>query len=283
MSDQQGGYPGAPPGWYADPAGGPGQRWRDGYAWTDAVVQPAEPPPPPAPMASYPPPTGPAVRSQSDAGFPGHRELAVAPLARIAVAVPGLYFLASLVNVRLHAAQYRVIGHEYHVMLQATQNNQTVPNFTIPNGFYGGFSVVVWLVGLATLVAVIIGATWQHRAASTARALRWPATHSPGWGVGSWWVPVVNYWMPYQALRDCLEPSDPGRQLVLRYWLFMVASWTLNAAVQFAAFFSSGAALGLAIPAAVCALGILATAPSVVTAITSAHRAAIDGSTGRVS
>ncbi len=154
----------------ADPAGGPGQRWWDGYAWTDAVVQPAEPPPPPAPMTSYPPPTGPAVRPLSDAAVPGHRELAIAPLARVAVAIPGLYFLASLLNARLHAAQYRIIGHEYHVMLQATQNNQTVPNLTIPNGFYGGFSAVAMgLVGLATLVAVIIGATRGN--ASTARAL----------------------------------------------------------------------------------------------------------------
>ena len=41
------GYPGAPPGWYPDPAGGPGQRWWDGYAWTEATVLPQHPPPPP--------------------------------------------------------------------------------------------------------------------------------------------------------------------------------------------------------------------------------------------
>lgn len=41
------GYPGAPPGWYPDPAGGPGLRWWDGYAWTDSTVLPEQPPPPP--------------------------------------------------------------------------------------------------------------------------------------------------------------------------------------------------------------------------------------------
>ncbi len=58
----------------------------------------------------------------------------------------------------------------------------------------------------------------------------------------------------------------------------MVATWTINLAVQIAALFSSGAALGLAIPGALCALGIIATAPSMVTAIATAHRAAIDSS-----
>ncbi len=51
------GYPGAPPGWYPDPAGGPGQRWWDGYAWTDPTVLPQHPPPPP--WAGAVPPQGP--------------------------------------------------------------------------------------------------------------------------------------------------------------------------------------------------------------------------------
>ncbi len=47
MSDEVTGYPGAPPDWYPDPAGGPGKRWWDGYAWTDGVVLPTHPPAPP--------------------------------------------------------------------------------------------------------------------------------------------------------------------------------------------------------------------------------------------
>ena len=61
MSDQSGGYPGAPPGWYPDPAGGPGQRWWDGYAWTDATVLPQQPPPPP--WAAAAPPIGPPAQT----------------------------------------------------------------------------------------------------------------------------------------------------------------------------------------------------------------------------
>jgi hypothetical protein len=67
VNDDASGYPGAPPGWYADPAGGPGQRWWDGYAWTEATVLPNVPPPPPGSItpSPFPPltptPTGPAA------------------------------------------------------------------------------------------------------------------------------------------------------------------------------------------------------------------------------
>lgn len=42
-----------PPGWYGDPAGGPGSRWWDGSSWTDHVRDrpPSDDPPPPPPEA----------------------------------------------------------------------------------------------------------------------------------------------------------------------------------------------------------------------------------------
>ncbi len=84
------GYPGAAPGWYADPAGGPGQRWWDGYAWTAATVLPEVPPPPPAVLQSLRhrprrvPPLGAHAaddsgsrepRARHDADRPGRRDL----------------------------------------------------------------------------------------------------------------------------------------------------------------------------------------------------------------
>jgi uncharacterized protein YxjI len=49
--------PPPPPGWYSDPAGGPGTRWWDGQGWTDHIQQPTPPPPPP-PAAVQAPPAG---------------------------------------------------------------------------------------------------------------------------------------------------------------------------------------------------------------------------------
>ncbi len=62
------------------------------------------------------------------------------------------------------------------------------------------------LVGVLTVVAVIFACMWQHKAATAGRALGIPSRHSPAWGVGSWFVPVVNLWMPVRR-RARLPPA----------------------------------------------------------------------------
>src|ERR1700723_1114623 len=95
------GYPGAPPGWYKDPAGGPGQRWWDGYSWSEATVLPQQAPPPPWAGAPQAPPAPWTVASERlDAFTTTQRvddEQRLVPVARLAVAMPGIYFLVGLV------------------------------------------------------------------------------------------------------------------------------------------------------------------------------------------
>jgi Domain of unknown function (DUF4328)/Protein of unknown function (DUF2510) len=276
VTDEQSGYPGAPPGWYGDPAGGAGQRWWDGYAWTDTVVLPTPPPPPP--------PTGFAQVSggyaqyavgadPNSSGALFQREAASFRLARIGVVVPAAVLLINLIYEQANRAQLRTLGHQFHVIYVAAQHGQSAPAFS-QNINFDPLSPLLLLFEVLAIVACCI---WQHRAATTARSLGLPSTHSPGWGVGSWFVPVVYLWMPYQAIRDCLAPNDPNRLLVLRWWLLVVFAEIFNFAALITGMASEHAGLILAIPAALLALGQLATAPRVVTAVTSAHRALIEG------
>jgi hypothetical protein len=265
VSEHVDGYPGAPPGWYPDPAGGPGQRWWDGYAWTEATVQSEVPPSPPG-WAGPPP------------GLPGRaanqlvaRELSMFPIARIAVAIPALYYLSSLLYQRINRTQLLQDGHQFRLSYEAAEHGRTASAFHA-SGTVNPIFVLVWLF---TIAAVVFACIWQHRAATAARSLGFPAKHSPGWGVGSWFVPIVNLWMPYQAIRDCLPPHDPRRALVVRWWLVLTATWLLTSVAGLVALFSSDAALGIGIPAAVACVGLLATAPQVVTAIRSAHGASL--------
>ncbi|HEY2214491.1 MAG TPA: DUF4328 domain-containing protein, partial [Acidimicrobiales bacterium] len=94
--------------------------------------------------------------------------------------------------------------------------------------------------------------------------------------VGSWFVPIVSLWMPYQAIRDCLAPNDPNRSLVLRWWLLSLATGYVAAAAFFAGMASEHAGLVLSVPAALLALARLAMAPRVVMAVTTAHRNLVD-------
>ena len=278
MSDESGGYPGAPPGWYADPAGGPGQRWWDGYSWTEATALPSVPPPPPASSAYSsglpppPPPTAatprPWVPQARDARDLVADELRISPLARIAIAFPGVTALANLIFMVSNASAYREFGHQLRLQMDDPQNHHVV---TVPT--QGGFSSVLVLCALAALVVACV---WQFRAATAARALRLPARRSPGWGVAFWFIPVVNFWMPYQAIRDCLAPDDPNRARVLRYWLYTLGIEIGFVLTAIAIIISTPAGVILAVLTGLCALGVLATAPQVVLSIAAAHRAAVN-------
>jgi hypothetical protein len=278
VTDQQSGYPGAPPGWYADPAGGPGQRWWDGYAWTDTVVLPTPPPPPP-PSFTHAPPTHAPTTPYATGPTMGpaalfEREFAISRLARITLALPAVCVLINLISIQANRAALRAFGHQFHVIYVAAQNGQTAPTFSNNINFDPLLPLVVLLEGLALVGSLM----WQHRAATAARSLGLPSTHSPGWGVGSWFVPIVSLWMPYQAIRDCLTPNDPNRSLVLRWWLLTLASGYVTGAAFIAGMASERAGLVLSIPAALLALAQLATAPRVVMAVTSAHRVLADRS-----
>ena len=132
------------------------------------------------------------------------------------------------------------------------------------------------MVGALTVAAIVFACIWQHRAATAARSLGYPAARSPGWGVGCWFVPIVNLWMPYGAVRDCLPPDHPERARVLRWWVAWLCTVYLGLLSTVFALFSTGAALAVSIPAALAALAVVAWSPGIVTAIGRAHHDSVN-------
>lgn len=286
MSEHSG-YPGAPPGWYQDPAGGPGQRWWDGYSWTEATVLPQHPPPPP--WAGAAAPHGPAsevapwaVASQRLGTFTTTQrvdgERRMVPVARFAVAMPAVYFLVSLILQRANATQLRSAGHQFRIDWHDAQHGITPPPYHAPSN---ALTPLGLLVGVVTVAAVVIACIWQHRAASAGRALGIPSRHSPAWGVGSWFVPIVNLWIPYAAVRDCLPPEHPHRPRVLHWWIAWLLASILSSVAGGTALFSTAAALVLSVPAALACLVVIAWAPGIVLAIAVFHQEAVAEEVGR--
>ncbi|HSZ37121.1 MAG TPA: DUF4328 domain-containing protein [Acidimicrobiales bacterium] len=197
-------------------------------------------------------------------------EGSLAGVARISLSVPAVVGLLNLVLLRTESSRLLTVGQQFKTVYDEVQRGQ-------PTTTYTNQSISPWffLLGLVGAVAIVVTLVWQHRAASAARALGFPTTHSPAWGVGSWFVPIVNFWFPYQAIRDCLPPGDPNRARVLQWWLAYVAAGLVGASAFVAALFSSGVAVALSIPAAALWLVVLAFAPRVVTSIAAAHREAL--------
>ncbi len=228
-----------PVGWYPDPTGAPGVRWWDGYRWTE-FTHANSPGWYPGGMGARHGLDDPATWQQSEAGMSSWARWAVVVTMAVDAlgAVVGFADRNALLRFHRYLQQglAQAGGPGYHPPL--------LPHF--PPGYR-----LIQLLGLAVLAGNIIFLIWQYRAARTARALGYRTRHGPGWGVGAWFVPVVNLWVPYQSLADCLPPGHPTRRglawVALAYLLGLPAA---SLSLEVAAFFGVGWA-HLLLPAAI--------------------------------
>src|SRR5205807_3111345 len=71
------------------------------------------------------------------------------------------------------------------------------------------------VLSILGLVAILL---WAYKAATVAQNLHYPARRGTVWAVIGWFVPIVNFWFPYQCVRDCLAPGNPERRTVRLWW-----------------------------------------------------------------
>lgn len=77
------------------------------------------------------------------------------------------------------------------------------------------FDIVYGLVGLLTvplsLLTAILFLVWVNRANKNARALGAQGMQfTPGWCVGWFFIPIMNLFKPFQAIREIFQASDPA-------------------------------------------------------------------------
>ena len=77
-------------------------------------------------------------------------ELRLEPVARVAVVMPAVYFIAGLIVLRVKAAEWRVLGHQLHVIWDDTRAGITPPAYNTPDVF----SPDTLVVGIVTVAAV---------------------------------------------------------------------------------------------------------------------------------
>ena len=73
-------------------------------------------------------------------------------------------------------------------------------------------AVVAFAALVLFVVSVIFYLMWQHRAVANARAVGRATRHSPGWGVGWWFVPAANLFVPRRVLRDLWRASGAAER-----------------------------------------------------------------------
>lgn len=95
------------------------------------------------------------------------------------------------------------------------------------------------MISSAVLIACAVAfCLWTYRVANNAAALGGRISISPGSAVGYYFVPLINWWMPYSALAqvwDASEPdpraarsAPPSHALLLAWWL----AWLMSTGVD---------------------------------------------------
>ena len=109
-----------------------------------------------------------------------------------------------------------VVGNAFKDAVDGERTTSVGFNFGF--GFGGGRNIGLQLLSLVSLGAVIALMVWGHHITQTARALGLRTALSPGWAAAGWLVPIVNFWFPYQVVRDALPPGHPARHQVGWWW-----------------------------------------------------------------
>jgi len=231
--------PGMPPGWYPDPWYPASMRYWDGRQWTLHAQA--------------------AMATSNPLDIVGGRK--AADRAGTAFAVQGACAAAIAFVYPLTFASF------FHAIQRSADTDRPVSGFPGGSSFALG-SGAAQLAGLASLVCTVVIVIWASKATTNARALGRATTHSPGWAIAGWFVPIINFWYPYQVVRDLLPEGHPARPLVARWWaLYLAGTFLIFLPIGVGIGLGSGAGALAAILPAAAALTAGLTARRVVAAV----------------
>jgi hypothetical protein len=225
--------PEAAPGWYGDPAGARVLRWWNGQEWTDDIA-----------ARGYEPLPAEHLEKERRWAPRAHYALIAIVVANILTALLYVWFVRFIVD-----------GFDS----DNTSIRINVPLWSQPAGFLA--------LGLQVVVAV-----WVYNAAAFTRSAGLPARRDPGLALASFFIPIVNFWWPYQSVRDTLPPGHPTRRRVLRWWLLFLAA-QLSVTVGAGAAFLNGSAgyLVAIVPVTVLSIPMAVVGQAMITDIVAAH------------
>ena len=95
--------------------------------------------------------------------------------------------------------------------------------------------VILYGFGLIRVVAFISFILWMRRAYFNLHQSKTSLLHTEGWAAGGWFVPILNFYIPYQILNEVwtktqlkIRKEVESVNLVSTWWLFYILVFCLS-------------------------------------------------------
>ncbi|MEX2286862.1 MAG: DUF4328 domain-containing protein [Planctomycetaceae bacterium] len=123
-------------------------------------------------------------------------------LVKVVTVLMAIYVLMTIVSIGSSLLQLSVLNQ-----LKAGVD---VPEEILQMNDLREFVIAITFMGVFIALAICF-LRWVYRANRNAQALvRSPLTISPGWSVGWYFVPIMNLFKPYQAVKEIWQASTPA-------------------------------------------------------------------------
>jgi hypothetical protein len=183
-----------PAGWYPDPeAAGRSWRWWDGARWAP-------------PGYGYAPAFDPSARAQ-----------ALAQQARTSANTGKWLQWAMAGNAVVVLAVYAGFGVLFHAA-RADWFSESDTTSTHAGRLFVVLAVAFPVFELVSLAFFVLLVAWIYHAAKFGELQGWPAARGCLLGSLSLLIPIVQFWWPYEAVRDSFPPGQRPPS-VLHWWL----------------------------------------------------------------
>lgn len=145
-------------------------------------------------------------------------------LTRLVVVLLGLGIVSGAVNSYSSVKQLELLNRSEYTEEEGEANDTRQSVLALAD------------LGLYIVTAVCF-AVWIVRAHRNVRAMGARAlTTTPGWAVGSFFIPILNLFRPYQAMRDLLQASRdpakwrsaPGSPVLPLWWALWLISYVVH-------------------------------------------------------